>query len=114
MPWMAGQHGCHSSVGKRVIAPFPVQQTLERLVCAAVTAAHPDRGPAVQAWLDSRPDASEAGPKEFGWSHMAGWYADAACEGFYRILWSDRQVVAELRSRLEHSGGWQIAEVLAE
>lgn len=93
---------------------LPNQQTLERLVCAAVVAAYPDRGAAVQNWLDSRPGVPEAGPKEFGWSHMAGWYADAACEGFYRVLWNDRQVVAELRSRLEHSGGWQIAEALAE
>lgn len=92
----------------------PAQQTLERLVCAALTAAYPDRGPAVQKWLDSRPGDREAGPKEFGWSHMAGWYADAACEGFYRVLWSDRRVVAEMRLRLEHSGAWRIAEALAD
>lgn len=93
---------------------LPRQQTLERLACAALVASYPDRGPAVRNWLDSRPDGPQPGPKEFGWSYMAGWYAEFACEGFYRALWSDQRVVGELRSRLEHSGAWRVAEALAE
>ena len=93
---------------------IPIQQTLERLVCASLIAAHPQRGPAVQSWLDSRPDGSQAGPKEFGWSHMAGWYAEFGCEAFYRQVWADTRVAAELKSRLVECGAWRIAEALAE
>ena len=93
---------------------IPTQQVLERLVCAALVAAYPDRGPAVQRWLDARPDGPQAGPKEFGWSFMAGWYAEFGCEGFYRQLWRSERVVAELRSRLTQCGTWRVAEALAD
>jgi len=93
---------------------LPNQQTLERLVCAALTAAYPDRGPAVKRWLDSRPDGPVAGPKEFGWSYMAGWYAEFGCEGFYRNLWLDGRVVTELKSRLAECRAWRVAEALAD
>jgi len=96
------------------VAGLPAQQTLERLACAALVAAYPPRGPAVQDWLDSRPEAPEAGPKEFGFSHMAGWYAEAGSEGFYRKLWGNARVVAELKNRLAECGAWRVAEVLAE
>jgi hypothetical protein len=92
----------------------PNQQTLERLVCAALVAVYPDRRPAVQRWLDSRPEAPMPGPKEYGWSYMAGWYAEHGCEDFYRNLWRDDPVVAELRSRLTQCGAWRVAEALAE
>lgn len=95
-------------------AGLPAQQTLERLVCAAVLAAHPDRGPAVQRWLDGRPAAPAAGPKEFGWSHMAGWYAEWGCEAFFRAVWDDERVAVELESRLRASGAWPIGQALAE
>jgi len=95
-------------------AGLPSQQTLERVVCAAVVAAYPKRGPAVHTWLESRPKGPAAGPKEYAWSHMAGWYADRACEGFYRRLWDDDKVVSMLESRLRQSGAWRIAEALAE
>lgn len=97
-----------------ITSGLPNQQTLERLVCAAVVAAYPNRGPAVQGWLDSRPDGPDAGPKEFAWSHMAGWYAERACEGFYRAVWKDGKLVSELESRLRQCGAWLIAEALAE
>ena len=93
---------------------LPNQQTLERLACAAVVAAYPARGTAVQNWLDSRPDGLKAGPKEFAWSHMAGWYAEFGCEPFYRNLWRDKRVVAELRSRLAQCGAWRVAEASAD
>ena len=98
----------------QVAAGLPNQQTLERLVCAALVAAYPDRGPAVQDWLDSRPDAPAAGPKEFGWSHMAGWHADQGCEAFFRVLWKNQSVVTQLESRLRQCGAWRVAEALAE
>jgi len=93
---------------------LPKTQTLERLVCAALVAAYPRRGPAVQTWLDSRPDGPDAGPKEFGWSHMAGWYAQRGCQDFYKAVWEDGPVVNELRSRLTQCGAWRIAQALAK
>jgi hypothetical protein len=97
------------------LAPgLPNEQTLERLVCAALVAAYPSRAPAVQGWLDSRPEAPKAGPKEFGWSYMAGWYAEFGCATFYQKIWLDKRVAAELKSRLMECGAWPIAEALAE
>jgi len=68
----------------------------------------------VKRWLDSRPDGPVAGPKEFGWSYMAGWYAEFGCEGFYRNLWLDGRVVTELKSRLAECRAWRVAEALAD
>ena len=93
---------------------LPDPQTLERLVCAALVAAYPERGPVVQDWLGSRPDGPPAGPKEFAWSHMAGWYAENGCEAFYRRVWDDPNVVNELEPRLQNCGAWRIAQALAE
>lgn len=88
--------------------------TLERLVCSAIVAAYPERGEPVQRWLESRPNAPEAGPKEFAWSHMAGWYAKDGPAAFYKKLWKAKRLAAELRSRLEACGAWQLAEELAK
>ena len=93
---------------------LPEKQTLERLVSAAVLAAYPERGPAVQKWLDVRPEAPGAGPKEFAWSYMAGWYAEGGCEYFYRRVWTDPRIAAELEARLMGIDAWRVAEVLAQ
>ncbi len=90
----------------------PPQQTLERLVCAAVVAAYPERGPAVQRWLDSRPEPPKPSPKEFGWSYMAGWYAELGCEAFLQKIWNDKEIVRQLESRLQAIGAWAVAEAL--
>ncbi len=92
---------------------LPDQQTLERLVSAALVAAYPPRAKAVQDWLDTRPNPPAVDPKEHGWSYMAGWYAGHGCEDFYANLWRDVAVVGELESRLRLSGAWQIAEAVA-
>jgi hypothetical protein len=96
----------------------PARQTLERLVCAALVAAFPQRGQVVQDWLESRPDDPPTGPKEFAWSHMAGWYAEHGCQEFYSYLWKaetgDGRVREELEKRLRACGAWQIAEALAQ
>jgi hypothetical protein len=92
---------------------LPDQQTLERLVSAALAAAYPARAASVQDWLDRRPVPPGADPKEHAWSYMAGWYATHGCEAFYSNLWTDSQVVAELETRLRSSGAWRIAETLA-
>jgi hypothetical protein len=79
------------------MAGLPPLDTLERLVCASLVAAYPARGEAVQRWLDSRPSAPPAGPKEYSWSYMAGWAAEQGCESFLRLLWEDTTVAAELK-----------------
>jgi hypothetical protein len=92
---------------------LPTQQCLERLVCAAILRAYPDRGPAVQQWLSSRPDPPTTGsPKEHAWSHMAGWYAERGCDSFYRAVWKDREVAKHLEAQLRETGAWRIAEAL--
>lgn len=96
-------------------AGVPTVQTLERLVCSAIVTVYPERGPAVATWLDSRPgDPPDAGPKEFAWSHMAGWYAKHGCSDFFQAVWRDEAVRDQLRSRLRESGAWRVAEALAE
>jgi hypothetical protein len=92
---------------------LPDQQTLERMVCAALAAAYPARAAAVQHWLNCRPNPPQVDPKEHAWSYMAGWYAGHGCEAFYSHLWNEARVVSELESRLRASGAWQIAETLA-
>ncbi len=92
---------------------LPTQQTLERLVSAALIAAYPVRAKPVQDWLDSRPSPPAPDPKEHAWSYMAGWYAEQGCEAFYSRLWKDAQIVSELEARLHASGAWQIAEKMA-
>ena len=52
-------------------------------------------------------------PKDHAWSYMAGWYAEHGCEAFYSSLWNDVRVVAELESRLQAAGAWQIATAVA-
>jgi len=95
-------------------AGLPSKQTLERLVCAAMIAAYPKRAPAVQTWLDSRPEPPGPDVKEFAWSYMAGWYAEGGCEFFYRGVWQDEAIASELENRLQTSGAWRVAERLAE
>jgi len=92
---------------------LPNQQTLERLVCAVLRAVYPERAAPVQAWLGSRPGAQAPGPKEFAWSHMAGWYAEGGCQFFYERMWEDPKIVSELEARLRDAGAWQIAQALA-
>lgn len=94
---------------------LPEQQTLERLVCAALVAAHPGRGQPVADWLASRPEPPPKNPKEHAWSHMAGWYSHdrGGVEAFYEQLWSEPRVRAELERRLQQSNAWAVATALA-
>jgi len=85
---------------------LPWQQTLERVVAAALTTAYPARGSAVSAWLTGAPGGPKNGHKEHAWSHMAGWYSDDGCEAFYRLLWHDDAVKAELIRRLSVTPAW--------
>ena len=92
--------GCRVSlgllVGESEPAPgIPAQQCLERVVCTALARIYPNRAAAVAAWLDGRPEPLGALAKAHAWSFMAGWSADAGCDGFYRRLWADGGVAAD-------------------
>jgi hypothetical protein len=65
---------------------LPDQQTLERLVCAALLEVYPERGENVQTWLDSRHNPPTSTVKEYAWSYYAGWYADHGTDDFYRCV----------------------------
>lgn len=88
----------------------PNKQTLERLVCASIVAAYPQRGQNVQDWLEARHDPPTLSVKEYSWSLMAGWRAESGCDDFLRSLWDDDAIAAELKTRLESSGAWRIVE----
>ncbi len=93
---------------------LPSKQTLERLVCAAICAAYPERGENVHAWLASRHKPPKETVKEYAWSYYAGWLATHGTDHFYRCLWDDPRVRPELRARLTGSGAWRIADAIAE
>ena len=92
---------------------LPNQQTLERLICAAICAVHPERSQNVENWLNSRHLPPPVGVKEYAHSMMAGWYAKYGCDDFYRCLWDETLVREALIQRLETSGAWAIAQSLA-
>ena len=98
--------------GDAEVTGLPGRHCLERLVCAALVATYPDRGRAVADWLAVRPKPPASDPKEFAWSHMAGWYAKLGCDAFYRGLWADSDVVVELETRLKACNAWRVAEAL--
>jgi hypothetical protein len=93
---------------------LPHQHTLERVVCAAIAAAFPSRGPAVHNWLHSRLDPPPPDPKEHAFSYLAGWYARVGSyEGFFSTIWGIHPIVAELVPRLDSCGAWGVANLLA-
>lgn len=92
----------------------PKKQVLERLICASIAGAYPDRAASVETWLHSRPSPPAADPAEYAWSYMAGWNASLGCEAFFEHVWNDDRVRAELLPRLETTGAAQIAQMVAE
>jgi hypothetical protein len=88
-----------------------VAEYLEGLVAAAIQAAFPDRGSAVEIWLAAEPRAAII-PKSYGYSYLAKWYAGHGADDFLREIWRDEAVARELRKRLESKGGWRIVERL--
>lgn len=89
----------------------PPKQTLERLVSSAIRAAYPGRSPTVQDWLDAEP-AHSIGPKNYSYSYLAKWYAEHGADDFFRALWRDEKVAAQLRDSLTASGAWGRVEAL--
>ena len=90
----------------------PRKQTLERLICAAIHAAHPKRGAGVQEWLDAPPRLETPVSKNFSYSYLAKWYAKHGADDFFRQVWRDGTVAQELRRRLEATEAWKTVESL--
>lgn len=91
----------------------PSRQTLERLVCAAIRASAPERADGAQRWLDDEPRGLKL-PKSYTSSYFAKWYTDHGEGHFHEGIWQDEAVVAELRSRLESQGAWQVVRELVQ
>ncbi|MDD4889873.1 MAG: hypothetical protein PHU85_08060 [Phycisphaerae bacterium] len=97
-----------------VAAGLPIQNALERLICASILAVHPERAEPVHRWLLSRPAPPPSTGKEFAWSYVAGWYADRGdYEAFCSTLWDDPAIADQLMGRLKVSGALAIAEAIA-
>lgn len=88
---------------------LPRKQTLERLVCAAIAEAHPERGEEVSKWLASRSKPlPEKSHKAHAASHMAGWFSESGSFDFYRAIWEDEKIRAAIESRLQQIGATEV------
>jgi len=88
---------------------LPAQQSLERIVCAALAEAHPDRARQVAEWAR---DKAAPPHKCAAWSHYAGWFSDGGTGAFYGRVWQDEAVAEGLLRRLSWNGGDGILRTL--
>jgi hypothetical protein len=79
---------------------LPAQQTLERVVCAALARTSPAQAESARAWLAARPAPAGAPHKAAAAALWAGWRADDGWARFYEALWEDPAVRAELLALL--------------
>jgi hypothetical protein len=86
------------------IPGVPLQQSLERLVAASIAAVEPARGASVRAWLTAAPETAGPEHKAHAYAYLAKWFAPSGCEDFYRAVWREPAIRAELEARLGRSG----------
>lgn len=92
----------------------PEQQTLERLVCAALRDVHIDRAASVERWLSDPPTGGQ-GHKEHAWSWYSKWFAEHGTGDFYQEVWRQEQVASRLETHLRTTGAWEpLARLVAE
>jgi hypothetical protein len=94
---------------------LPPQQTLERLVCAAIRDTDPDRCRDVVRWLSTRssPPKEEKRHKTHVAFHMAGWFSNWGYEGFFKALWDDYPAVRPaLEARLSAIGATRVIDAV--
>ena len=77
---------------------LPRQQTLERLVCAAVQRVYPDRLGCIATWLASRPSppSPDKHHKAAAGGLWSGWYNNHGWGNFYEAVWQDAALAAAL------------------
>lgn len=88
---------------------LPHKQTLERMIVAALRSSNGRNARMVADWLAN---VGNHGPKEYAWSHMAGWHAEEGCEGFCRLVWKNIEVAQELMNRFKVNGCARIFDKL--
>ncbi len=88
------------------VSGVPARQTLERLIAAAICAAYPERGLAVERWLRDEPRSEKLIPKNYGYSYLAKWYAEHGADDFFSALWRDENIAQQLRELLAATGAW--------
>jgi hypothetical protein len=79
----------------------PAKQTLERLVCAAIVTAHPERAQPVEDFLVATPPTIGPRHKAMFTSFLAKWYTDEGPAQIYDALWRDEAVRTALLERLK-------------
>ena len=90
---------------------LPTQQTLERMICAAILEVYPDRAGPVNQFLTATPlPPGDTNPKSYAWSFMAKWAGESGCDRFYQALWEDEQVRESLKNIMTETGAWQAIE----
>lgn len=85
---------------------LPDQQTLERLVCAALAEVDASRAEHVRAFLAARPSppSDEKLHKSHAAAHMAGWFSSHGSEDFFRAVWDEPALRRVLERRLAELG----------
>jgi len=81
---------------------LPEQQTLERIIVAALDSIDPTRAAQVAAWLAARENVSTRDDlsKAFAWTHLAGWHNHLGLAQFMTTMGADPNVHAELKRSL--------------
>ena len=92
----------------------PAQQSLERLVAASIAAVEPARGASVADWLGAAPETTGPEHKAHAYAYLAKWFAPSGCEDFYRAVWRDPAIRAELEARLDRSGAGALVRSLLD
>lgn len=90
----------------------PDQHCLERLVCGAIAAAHPDRAPPVETFLGATPAGPKGDPKSHAWSYMAKWHPQRSFDDFFRAVWADGEIAEHLDAHLAQIGATSVAQSL--
>jgi hypothetical protein len=101
-----------SSANTPLQGGVPGHENLERLVCAAIAAAHP---PQVQPVADFLSSAGHTRPradaKAHAWSYMARLWPEDGCERFFEHVWEDPAVSQGLFAI--PIDAWRVARELA-
>lgn len=115
-----GEHGPHEVAGISIwpviwstpaiadMSGLPAKETLEKLIVLAFNRVHPERGAAVQEWLEQEPRGEKTHGKSFAFTHFAKWHArDLSAEHSYEAPWRDPLLAKHLVEILEATGAWK-------
>ena len=92
----------------------PPKQTLERLLCGALSEQGADRGRSVSEWLAAPPAGDGPTHKNVAMAWFAKFTDAESQDWFYRGIWGVEPLRQPLRRRLERSGAWEVVHRLVE